>query len=915
MLRRLILFLLLLPVLLGANNIGLNIVMNPPSSISGGKDSFEAGYAMISAPGYLQLPQKTVNILVPPDAVVAGHSISASNELRFSAPEPSINHGFSDGERVLDASAWRGSYPQSVYLGTKQWGDLRYVSFRILPAYYDFAAGEYVWQRDFQVSVDYDRGNERRNLVPPTFNGAVGFFSNHEDLSKWYRPSDAKNYDYLIVSTPALYAAASSLVAFRQSQGLITSFADIAVILASSPGLNNAAKLRNYLKAQYDGSPFTYLLLIGDHDLVPISQLCPEPGGMETIPSDFYFSDLSSNFDSDNDGRLGEYSTGSMNQDWEMDFTPEIFVGRISTNSATEVTAVAHRVAAFEQNNGAWKNKALLPAAFLNYQGEPELIFLQTDGADFFEYAKQTSLSDMQCTTLYEQIGVVPSHPSDYPLSYDNLRTLLNTESFGILNWSAHGSATSAARKVWVQDENNNFIPDASEMEWMSMVNRQSFDNLANNDGMVIFAASCYNGMIDHSSKSLAEHAMVNKGVAVFGATRTGWYKIGWNSPGWGGLTSYNHHLLENYAEGGMSIGAAYSYANLLHTQYYLFGDPVDSDGIIWPELQNVYTYLLYGDPAIGHHPSQAPMQGEILVWEPYHHLGIRVVNAISSAGRYNIVYSDRLITDYDYISQFEAVFCLFGYGNTAYVLQPGSSEYNLLNGYLNGGGRLYLEGAVNWDPLDDFWGKFATHAPLDWMALVEAIEFENADGQRIWDYADIGFHTQALVPYSASAVQVFNTHNAEYPDACVGVYNSDGNYATLAGSFKLADVLDGANDLSQLISVILDTLRVGSPIIVQNEDFLAPASALNHIIYPNPFRSSTNIAFELKAPSAVRLDIYNLRGQKVRSISDPLIQKGRRQITWDGRDDHSRDLSSGIYLYRLSAGKQRAGGKIVLIK
>ncbi|MDZ4182659.1 MAG: C25 family cysteine peptidase, partial [Candidatus Cloacimonadaceae bacterium] len=655
-------------------------------------------------------------------------------------------------------------------------------------------------------------------------------------------------------------------------------------------------------------SPFTYLLLIGDYDVVPVSQLCPEPGGSETIPSDFYYSDLSSNFDSDNDGRLGEYSTGYMNQDWEMDFTPELFVGRISTNTATEVTAVANRVVAFEQSNGAWKDKALLPAAFLNYQGEPEQIFLQTDGADFFEYARQTSLVNMDCTTLYEQIGVVPSHPSDYPLSYDNLRTLLNTESFGLLNWSAHGSATSSSRKVWMQDSNGNLIPDSNEMEWMSMVNRQSFDNLANSDGMVIFAASCYNGMIDHTGKSLAEHAMVKKGVAVFGATRTGWYKIGWNSPGWGGLTSYNHHLLENYARYGMSIGAAYAHANLLHTQYYLFGDPVDSDGIIWPELQNVYTYMLFGDPAVGHSPSQIQMQGEILVWEPYHHTGLRVVDAISSAGRYNLVYTDRLIPDYDYINEFEAVFCLFGYGGTAYILEPYSLEYNLLNGYLNGGGRLYLEGAVNWDPMDEFWGKFATHAPLDMMARVDAVKYQDEDVELIWDYADIGFYTQALIPYSASAIPVFETHNTDYADAWVGVYNSNGVYATIASSFKLADIVDGAHDLSDLITVILDTLRVGEPIVVPNDDPVAPAASLKASVHPNPFRGSTSIVFELKSPSPVRVEIFNLRGQKVRGIELPSKQTGKLSIGWDGRDDESRPLASGIYLYRLSAGKQTAG-------
>ncbi|MDZ4181470.1 MAG: hypothetical protein U1B83_01240, partial [Candidatus Cloacimonadaceae bacterium] len=252
MLKKLALLLMLLPLMLCAANIGITIDMDPPATINDGKDLFAAGYAMISAPGYLQLPQKTVNVLLPPDAIITGHNIQGWGDLRISAPEPAINQGFSNGEEVLGAGIYRGSYPRSIYLGTKQWGDLRFASFRILPAEYDFARGEYVWQTRLSISVDYDQSGVGTNVVPPSLSAPESFFANHGDISKWYRPADAKNFDYLVVSTPALYAAASSLVAFRQSQGLITAFADIANVLATSPGTTAASKLRNYLKAQYD---------------------------------------------------------------------------------------------------------------------------------------------------------------------------------------------------------------------------------------------------------------------------------------------------------------------------------------------------------------------------------------------------------------------------------------------------------------------------------------------------------------------------------------------------------------------------------------------------------------------------------------------------------------------------------------
>jgi hypothetical protein len=62
----------------------------------------------------------------------------------------------------------------------------------------------------------------------------------------------------------------------------------------------------------------------------------------------------------------------------------------------------------------------------------------------------------------------------------------------------------------------------------------------------------------------------------------------------WLGRTfSYNYHFVENFRNNKLDLGSAHSWANLLHTQYYLFGDPIDSEGIIYPELQNVYTYML----------------------------------------------------------------------------------------------------------------------------------------------------------------------------------------------------------------------------------------------------------------------------------------------------------------------------------
>lgn len=909
-----IVLLLLLPIMAFAATLHLSVDLSAPvyNRQSNSFENSNSTYGTSTAVGKWQLPVKAVNIVLPAGAEILSYDISLGSAIVIPAAEPRINPAFQNSERTLNSQSQKYHPNQYSYLGLKRWGDIHYASFKILPATYNAELGAYKWSEKANLSIHYEINKDNaRNYLPQTLK-EHSLFSNPEALSQWYRKAQNRTYDYLIVTMPTLYAI-SDLETFRQSQGLITSVAWINDILASSPGSNDAEKLRNYLIQEYETSPFTYLLLVGDHDIIPTAMLTPEPDGYDTIPSDFYYSDLSSNFDSDNDGRLGEYSTGFENQDWEMDFTPEIFVGRISSNQSTSISNIALRTVAFEQNTGAWKNKALLPAAFLNYaQEESNMEYEQTDGALFMELIKETVLSGMETTTMYEQLGVVPSYPSDYDLDYDILKARLNSESFGLLNWSAHGSATSSSRKVWMEDVNADNIPDSYEMEWLSMVNRSSFDNLSNTDGMVVFCASCYNGQIDHTSASLAEQVLIKKGVNSIGATRTGWYKIGWLNPGWGGLSSYNYHFLENYVTHGMSVGAAHAYTNLLHTQYYLFGDPIDSGGIIWPELQNVYTYLLYGDPAVGHSDAIALPEGEILVWEPVSTNGLPIVNAINALGNFNVVYTDKLIPDYQYLENFEAVFCLLGYGDNPYTLEINGLEYNLLNNYLDAGGKLYFEGECVWDDTDPFFAKFGANAPYDHVAHIEGIRHPLPEGEMNWDYCGSIEYTQALATTTGSAIPIFFTDNTEYLNDTIGIWNSDGNYRSIASSFQLYGACEPTYSLLDMVAVVLDTLNVGETTPVSNNDPQASPIALSFSTFPNPF--SSQIQIKIKGEGKMNVDIYNLRGQKI--LSQKLLPtRDSNTFVWNAMDKEGRKTESGIYFVRVSSDKQSLVKKVILIR
>jgi hypothetical protein len=86
------------------------------------------------------------------------------------------------------------------------------------------------------------------------------------------------------------------------------------------------------------------------------------------------------------------------------------------------------------------------------------------------------------------------------------------------------------------------------------------------------------------------------------------------------------------------------------------------------------------------------------------------------------------------------------------------------------------------------------------------------------------------------------------------------------------------------------------------------------HANSPNPFATTTAIAFNLPRETHVELRVYDLAGRRVRSILGRRLGPGRHQVVWDGRDDSGRRAAHGIYLLRLEAGEQRAHRKLALV-
>ena len=84
---------------------------------------------------------------------------------------------------------------------------------------------------------------------------------------------------------------------------------------------------------------------------------------------------------------------------------------------------------------------------------------------------------------------------------------------------------------------------------------------------------------------------------------------------------------------------------------------------------------------------------------------------------------------------------------------------------------------------------------------------------------------------------------------------------------------------------------------------------------YPNPFNPSTTIEYSLAESGFTELAVYNIAGQKIKSLVSSEMTAGRHSVMWDGYDDHGNAVSSGVYLSRLKSGEKVTTQRMLFMK
>ena len=150
------------------------------------------------------------------------------------------------------------------------------------------------------------------------------------------------------------------------------------------------------------------------------------------------------------------------------------------------------------------------------------------------------------------------------------------------------------------------------------------------------------------------------------------------------------------------------------------------------------------------------------------------------------------------------------------------------------------------------------------------------------------------------------------------GFILSDQNQDLLQMSYSfLGSVLDRSSvDISNVIvSGPKGNIASVSSNVVSADVKLVPGVFALHQNYPNPFNPTTEIQFDIPIATQINVSIFNLMGQKVKTLANKQVASGYHVVQWDGTNDKGVSVSTGMYFYTLNTGSHSAMKKMLFLK
>ena len=149
---------------------------------------------------------------------------------------------------------------------------------------------------------------------------------------------------------------------------------------------------------------------------------------------------------------------------------------------------------------------------------------------------------------------------------------------------------------------------------------------------------------------------------------------------------------------------------------------------------------------------------------------------------------------------------------------------------------------------------------------------------------------------------------------AGVELDDSDHDYVQGGNGRLVFQVGNNCIPRNQYVAVQSNWVNTGTAEIDSDESLIPKEFSL-YDNYPNPFNPTTQIAVELPEAATTEITVWNIMGQKVATLYSGDLNAGHHTLNFNGRDYNGKQLTSGMYLYRVAAGKYNATKKMTLMK
>ena len=121
-------------------------------------------------------------------------------------------------------------------------------------------------------------------------------------------------------------------------------------------------------------------------------------------------------------------------------------------------------------------------------------------------------------------------------------------------------------------------------------------------------------------------------------------------------------------------------------------------------------------------------------------------------------------------------------------------------------------------------------------------------------------------------------------------------------------EVLIGALDVGTCGMILAELLEANGPSQTPSQFGLSQN-------YPNPFNPTTAFEYSLPEASRVRVSVFNVLGQNIKTLADGEQTAGVHRVTWDGTDEGGNNVASGVYFYKVTTPEYQSAKKMVLLK